>query len=120
MIEVGVEAGCQCMKSVTNAGSRGGSVRDERLRPEPDSQRNGREQDPADYPAPAMRAISVCHLQESSDRGWSVSRDSFMPASRLRGLVRGLCADPAFRCRDRAISRRAEIDPGEVAREPVS
>src|SRR5208282_6861731 len=101
MIEVGVEAGCQCMKSVTNAGSSGGSLRDERLRPEPDSQRNGREQDPSNDPAAAMRAIGICHLQKIPAIACAVCIEALTLASRLPARVRAPFASPAFRCRDR-------------------
>src|SRR5271169_6158458 len=65
MVKVGIKAGSQCVERITNASIWRGSPRYQRLRPEPDSQRNGREQNSANDPAPVMRAFGICHFQKS-------------------------------------------------------
>ena len=113
MVEIGIEAGGQCVKRVTNAGSWRGSMRDQRLRPEPDSQRQRREHNPANQATPFSRGLGVGHCRESTALAGATCTGAFTAWFRdfQREFARFSQVQLA-RAEIRQISLRAKTDPG--------
>src|SRR6202140_5226963 len=120
MVEVGIGAGGHGVKRITNACGRRSSPRDQRLRPEPDAQRQGREHDPAGQAAPLMASFGVGHLQGRSRSARTACTGALTPVSRLPARVRAPFASRASPCLDKATFLRVETDPGGAARAPAN